>query len=251
MTARRAAIVLVIILGASGCSPVAEEPPEAEPDITVPALVDVSSEVPAAERVQVPSLARDSAERQAKRLTVRVRNIACDGIGRGSGFAVARDILVTNRHVLAGAESLEVSTWDGRTLEASSASVGVLRDIGVVEVQGRLPTVGEFGPPPEPGDPITVVGYPLGGPLTLSEGIVVDRVDGADYLGVPGTVIRLTAPVQKGNSGGPVLDRKGRIVGVVYALEVNTGFGLAIPVDTVRRLVEVGGYEDVPPCGAE
>jgi S1-C subfamily serine protease len=249
--ARRAAILIGIIFGACGCSLMVEEPPEAEPDITVPEVVGVSSDVPAAERVRLPRLARDSAARQAKRLTVRVRNISCDGIGRGSGFAVGRDVLVTNRHVLAGAEDLEVSTWDGRTLEASSAVVGVLRDIGVVEVDGRLPSVGEFGPPPEPGDAVTAVGYPLGGPLTLSEGTIVDRVDGADYLGVPGTVMRLTARVQKGNSGGPVLDRKGRIVGVVYALEVSTGFGLAIPVDTVRRLVEVGGFEDVPPCGAE
>jgi S1-C subfamily serine protease len=249
--ARTAAVLSGVILWACGCSLVAEEPPEDTPDVTVPELVEVSNDVPAAGRVRIPRLARDSAERQAKRLTVRVRNISCQGVGRGSGFAVARDILVTNRHVIAGADRLEVSTWDGRTLEASSAVVGVLRDIGVVEVDGRLPLVGEFGPPLEPGDVLTAVGYPLGGPLTLSEGTVVDRVDGADYLGVPGTVMRITAPIQKGNSGGPVLDRRGRIVGIVYALEVDTGFGLAIPVDTVRRLVDIGGFEDVPACGAE
>jgi hypothetical protein len=47
-----------------------------------------------------------------------------------------------------------------------------------------------------------------------------------------------------------VLDRRGKIAGVVYADELATGFGLAIPVDTVRRLVRQGGYEPVPPCGS-
>ncbi len=247
---RAAAIVAIGIL-VSGCSLLADDVPPSTPGVTIPELVDVSNDVPAAERIRLPRLARDSAERQAKRLTVRVRNISCQGIATGSGFAIGSDTLVTNRHVLAGAEALEVTTWNGRTFEAPFAVVGVLRDIGVVQIEGRLPLVGEFGPAPEPDDVITAVGYPLGGALTLSEGTVVDRVDGADFLGVPGAVIRLTARIQKGNSGGPVLDRQGRIVGIVYAIELSTGFGLAIPVDTMRRLLRVGGFESVPPCGAE
>jgi S1-C subfamily serine protease len=94
-----------------------------------------------------------------------------------------------------------------------------------------------------------VVGYPRGGPLTLSEGAVVDRIDGA-ALGIPGSVVRLSAHVEPGNSGGPVLNGRGQIAGIVYARQRGTGFGLAIPVDTFRRLARVGGYEDVPPCGA-
>ena len=238
----------LLALLAWGCGVLAEDPPEAAPTFTVPEVEPVSAEVPEAVRIELPQLARDSLARQAKRLTVRVRNVGCAGVGTGSGFALAPDVLVTNRHVLAGANLLEVSTWNGRTFQVSAARVGRLGDLGIAHVEGRLPFVGRFGPPPREGALVTAVGYPGGGPLTLSRGAVVDRVDGAG-LGVPGTVVRLTARVRPGNSGGPLLDRRGRVAGIVYAIELKTGFGLAIPVDTLRRLARVGGFEDVPPCG--
>jgi S1-C subfamily serine protease len=63
--------------------------------------------------------------------------------------------------------------------------------------------------------------------------------------------MRLTAEIHPGNSGGPVFDRRGRIGGIIYAIEIATGFGLAIPVDTLRSLVRAGGYQGVPPCGSD
>jgi S1-C subfamily serine protease len=243
-----AAVLLAGVL--AGCGVRASEPPEEEPTFVVPETVPVSDDVPDAVRVQIPRLAKDSAERRARRLTVRVRNVSCLGVGVGSGFAIAEDVLVTNRHVLAGADSIEVSTWDGRTLPAVAAQVGVLGDLGVAYVQGTLPQVGSYGSTPQPGDEVTVVGYPEGEELTLSIGTVIDLRPGAGRYGVPGRIMRLTSRVVPGNSGGPVLDRRGKIVGVVYAYELGTGSALAIPVDTLRRLTREGGYEPVPPCGS-
>jgi S1-C subfamily serine protease len=245
----RAALVAVAGLLAVGCGVQANAPPEEEPELSPPKLVEVADAVPDAVRVRIPRLARNSAERRASRLTVRVRNISCLGVGVGSGFAIARDILVTNRHVLAGAESIEISTWDGRTLQAEAAEVGVLGDVGIAYVRGALPHVGRYGAPPKPGDEVTVVGYPGGGELTLAPGSVVDLVNDRRY-GIEGRIMRLTAQVVPGNSGGPVLDRRGRIAGVVYAYELSTGYGLAIPVDTLRKLARAGGYEAVPACGS-
>lgn len=240
-------------LGASallcGCGVQASAPPDQEPTIEVPSLEDVSVDVPAAVRVTVPKVAAASARRLMKKLTVRVRNVSCQGVVVGSGFAVDRDLLITNRHVLAGAGVIEVSTWDGHSLDATAAEVGVLGDLGVALVSGTLPRVGSFGQTPSIGDPITVAGYPLGGELSLSKGAVVDFVDGAQ-LGIPGEVMRVSARIQHGNSGGPVLDRHGKIVGVVYAIEVATDLGLAIPIDTLRSLARSGGFESVPPCGS-
>ena len=246
---RRALVAALAALMLTGCTVRASEPPEEEPKLEVPGLVPVSGDVPEAVRVEIPRLAKDSAERRARRLTVRVRNISCVGLSLGSGFAIAEDVLVTNRHVLAGAESIEVSTWDGRTLAATAAQVGVLGDLGLAYVDGKLPQVGSYGASPRPGDAVTVVGYPGGEELTLSPGTVVDLRSGVGY-GIPGRVIRLTSHVVPGNSGGPVLDRRGKVAGVVYAYELSTGFGLAIPVETLRKLVRDGGFEPVPACGS-
>jgi S1-C subfamily serine protease len=247
---RRLAAALLAASVLAGCGVRASEPPEEEPTFVVPELVTIADDVPDAVRVEIPRLAKDSADRKAHRLTVRVRNVSCLGVGIGSGFAIARDVLVTNRHVLAGAERIEVSTWDGRTLPATAAEVGVLGDLGVAYVEGRLPQVGSYGASPRPGDEVTVVGYPGGEELTLSPGTVVDLLPGGGY-GIPGRIMRLTSRVVPGNSGGPVLDRRGKIAGVVYAYEPTTSFALAIPVDTLSRLTRKGGYEPVPPCGSD
>jgi S1-C subfamily serine protease len=244
-------VAVLALLVLPGCAGYADAPPDAEPTIKVPPLTAVSADVPAAKDVKIQRLAHDSGRRKAERLTVRIRNTtACERVVTGSGFALAPDVLITNRHVLAGADTLEVSTWDGHTLQTSSAKVGVLGDLGLVVVDGKLPQVGRYGAAPKAGEPVTVVGYPLGGPLTPSPGTIIDRVDGSE-LGIQGTVIRLTATVLPGNSGGPVLDSHGRIVGIVYAIERATGFGLAVPVDTLLRLIRAGGYEAIPACGTE
>jgi S1-C subfamily serine protease len=236
-----------LVLG--GCGLQANEPPEDEPDLSYPRLVPVSRAVPEAIRVEIPRLAAQSTERGARKLTVRVRNVSCIGVGVGSGFAIDDDLLVTNRHVLAGAEDIQVSTWDGRTLEVSTAEVGVLGDLGLAVVDGKLPRVGRYGSAPQAGAEVIVAGYPLGGELTIGQGTVVDYVRGGPF-GIPGRIMRLTARVQPGNSGGPVLARSGRIVGVVFAIELATNYGLAIPVDTLRKLARSGGYEPIPPCGS-
>lgn len=235
----------------SGCGLVAEAPPKEEPKLTpIQPKVSVSQAVPQAVRFKIPVLAGESTERRARRMTVRVRNVSCQGVAVGSGVAVSRRLLVTNRHVLAGAAVVEVATWDGRSVDVAGAEVGVLGDIGLVRVDDPLPEVVRYGAKPSAGDVVTVVGYPLGGRLTLRGGTVVDFVDGGK-LGIPGSVMRLTATVQPGNSGGPVLNRGGRLIGVIYAIETATGYALAIPVETLERLERVGGYEEVPPCGSE
>jgi S1-C subfamily serine protease len=246
----RLTFAALLVLAGSGCAGLADDPPATKAPPPPPAIATVSADVPAAIRTPIRRLARDSGQRRAREATVRVRNIGCAGVATGSGFALAPDILVTNRHVLAGADRLQISTARGETLDVTFAAVGTLGDLGLVVVDRQLPATATYGSAPNPGDVVTAVGYPLGGELTLSPGIVVDRVDGST-LGIPGTVMRLTADIQPGNSGGPVFDRRGRIGGIVYAIELATGFGLAIPVDTLRNLIRAGGYQGVPACGSD
>jgi S1-C subfamily serine protease len=205
------------------------------------------------------AVARDSIRRHAKRMTVRVRNVSCFSLATGSGFALDRHTVVTNRHVIAGAEQLQLSTWDGRSLRADvgSARTARLVDIGIAKVGERLPAVAKLGPPAEAGDRVTAVGFPLGGSLTLSPGHVLSYRDGRDLpgeLAFPGRVMEVTTKVKHGNSGGPLLDEQGRVVGIIYAGEpgiseddwANTAY--AIPIEALDTLVPEGGERAVVPC---
>lgn len=234
----------------AGCGAVASAPPRPRPPVVNPPVAAISPAVERAAHLTIRPVAAESVHRAAEEITVRVRNVSCEGISLGSGFAVTPHVLLTNRHVLAGASELDINTWDGRDTSVDAAEVGALGDLGVVETTESLPKVAHFGRPAKAGDLVTVVGYPLGGPLTFAPGTVVDRVDGTPF-GINGSVVRLTAKVEHGNSGGPVLNAHGQVVAVVFAIEISTGFGLAIPVDTVASLVRAGGLEDVPPCGSD
>lgn len=244
-----AAVVLVTV--SVGCAGFAAAPP-AQPAVQapVPAVHRLDPLVERMAHTPVPRLISQSLRRRAEEMVVRVRNVSCEGIATGSGFALDGRTLLTNRHVLAGASQLEVSTWDGHDFEVSTAAVGALVDLGVATVDGTLPRAASAYVEPVAGEAVTVVGFPLGGPLTFSPGRVVGFTDGSS-LGIPGKVMRLTGNVEPGNSGGPVLDAHGRVVGIVYAIELATGYGLAIPLDTLETLVATGGFQAVPPCGSE
>jgi S1-C subfamily serine protease len=246
-----ASVAALSVAGVSaGCAGLASAPPTKQPRVTVAALHPVDPGVGAIEAAPIPQLISKSLHRKAEEMVVRVRNINCLGLDVGSGFAIDAHTLLTNRHVLAGASELEISTWDGHDEQVAAAGVGRLVDLGVVRLDGTLPYHSITVAKPVVGERVHVVGFPLGGPLTFSYGRIVGFVSGTD-LGVPGQVMRLTADVQPGNSGGPVLDTEGRVVGIVYAIELSTGYGLAIPLDTLRKLIQAGGFQTVPPCGSE
>jgi S1-C subfamily serine protease len=229
----------------SGCAGLADKPPD-QRAAQVPPVHRIKTQVIIAASRPLPSLISQSMRRKAERLVVRVRNVIC-GVGVGTGFALDEHTLLTNRHVLAGADRVEISTWDGHLLTASTEKVGALVDMGIASVAGRLPSSGTGYAEPRAGMRVTVVGFPLGGPLTFSTGRIVDFVEG---WRIPGKVMRLTAHVEPGSSGSPVLDQQGDVVGIVYALEVATGLGVAIPIDTLRHVVQHGGYEPLPSCGS-
>jgi S1-C subfamily serine protease len=243
-------LVAAALAVGQGCGGLAAEPPAASPEKLSP---PVAGDAPAARgitQVRIPTLSQDGFERRAESITVRVRNLSCAGLGTGSGFAIDRSTLITNRHVVAGASRLEVNTSDGRTYDVTAAEVGVLGDVAFVKVDGDLPVVANLDGRAQPGSKIAAVGYPEGGPFTLETGAVINRTPG-ERFGINGPVVRITADVRPGNSGGPLLDRRGRVAGVVFALELDTGFGVAMPMSTVNELLDQAGTTSVPACGFE
>jgi S1-C subfamily serine protease len=195
-------------------------------------------------------LSTESAGQRSAEITVRVRNRACDFLATGSGFAVGRNLLVTNRHVVEEAEQLQLDTWDGKSIAVEVHAVAYLNDLALIQTIQNLPRVAELAPgDPRDGATVSVVGFPLGGPMKTTKGRVVDTVTGTE-LGEEGRVVRITAKVQHGNSGGPLLDAEGRVAGVVYAIERSSGYGLAIPVSALRQFLAAGTPAGSPePCG--
>jgi len=181
-----------------------------------------------------------------ERMTVRIRNIRCTGLGTGTGFAIDPFTIVTNRHVLVGAESLVISTFDGRDIEvalpdiimANDADIALIRvndtlDAYVTSRRGQL----------YQDEPVTVVGFPEGGQMTITEGIVLGLIyDNANES--MGTVILTDAQVLPGSSGSPLLDANANLIGVIYA-RTEEFKGLAVPVELLDSLI-AGTVETSP-----
>lgn len=173
----------------------------------------------------------------ALRMTVRVRNVGCGFLSTGTGFALDANTLVTNRHVIENSRSLEISTYDGRVIEATAVTSTTVADVAIVAVKESLGTGFPIRAQDDPkeGDVITVVGYPGGGRLTTTTGVVLGPT--TDPLGgAVGRVLATTAQVEPGSSGSPVLNESGQVVGVIYAMN-DSNQSFIVPVTTLNTLL--------------
>ncbi|PWJ52889.1 Trypsin-like peptidase domain-containing protein [Quadrisphaera granulorum] len=185
-----------------------------------------------------------SALRTAVRASVRVRSVGCASVRTGSGFAVDAHTLVTNAHVVDGAEQLQVDTWDGQQLAVTASVTATVADLAVVRTVEALPaTVPLAAVDPERGEAVTVVGYPRGEALAKATGVVTGSVD--DPLGTAAVrVLQLEAAVAPGSSGSAVVDDDGAVVGVLYAGATTGQDAYAVPVGTLRAALAAEGPAD-------
>jgi hypothetical protein len=158
-------------------------------------------------------------------------------IGRGSGFLVSDDgVLVTNRHVVEGATSLQVQLASGEVFDrVLFVSEDERRDLVVLRIPGsRLsPLIIADDRSVEVGDPVYVMGNPMGLEGTFSDGLVSARrvLDGV-------ALIQITAPISPGSSGGPVLDHSGRVIGVAtLSMREGQNLNLAVPARYASGLI--------------
>lgn len=212
------------------------------PDSVVPDAVPAPSA--SADGTQLSPDGFDAAQRMA----VRIRNIGCGALSTGSGFAVDAHTLVTNRHVVADSAELELSTYDGRDVGAEAASTAGLADLAVVRTVEALPEAPVLADAdPQVGDPVTVVGYPLGRRLTVTDGRVVGAVTDPLHENL-GEVLVTDAPVEPGSSGSAALDAQGRVIGVVYAKNAD-GLSFLVPVSTLRAMLDDDtAFAPAPTC---
>jgi serine protease Do len=164
-------------------------------------------------------------------------------LAQGSGFFISPDGYgVTNNHVVNNAQSVEIATDDGKTYTAKVVGTDAKTDVALIKVDGRgdFPYVKFADSEPRVGDWVIAVGNPYGLGGTVTAGIVSAR--GRDIGSGPyDDFIQIDAPVNKGNSGGPVFDENGNVVGVTTAIYSpsggSVGIGFAIPAETVKSVV--------------
>lgn len=195
-----------------------------------------------------------AAVREASASVVKVAGSAC-GVGvMGSGWVIAPGTIVTNAHVVAGQADTRVETNDGQVVDATPVAYNPRNDISVLSAPVDLPVLPMLAGARE-GAGAAVIGYPNDGPLTISPARAgaTRLVFGEDAYGsgpFERQMLTLRGRVRHGNSGGPILDRQGRVLGTVFAstTEGPPG-GLAIPNPVVRRIVAAASGEvSTGPC---
>jgi S1-C subfamily serine protease len=177
---------------------------------------------------------------------VRVEGQACNLVLDGSGFAVGPETVVTNAHVVAGERATSVYTNDGRRFDAVVVAFDPDRDLAILHVDGAgLPSLG-MGDATE-GMVGSVLGHPGGGPLRAAAARV-DRVinaSGTDIYRTSHTdrnVLVLASHLEPGDSGAPLVDGEGHVVGVAFAVDPGdrgTAYALAKP-ELEAALAEAG-----------
>ncbi|WP_419900816.1 trypsin-like peptidase domain-containing protein [Roseomonas sp. USHLN139] len=138
----------------------------------------------------------------------------------GTGFVVATDRVLTNQHVVAGCNKIFVRTADGRTLPAvPPARVDESVDLALLAVPGDPGEVVSFRSTPDVrrGEGVIAFGFPLAGLLSSDPKLTRGEVNGMNGLRNNPNHYQISAEVQPGNSGGPLLDMQGHIVGVVVS----------------------------------
>lgn len=167
-----------------------------------------------------------------------------DRMGSGSGFFIDGGYIVTNNHVVDDAKKMTVVLNDGRELQATLVGTDPKTDLAVVKVSGaNLPRPLAWGnsTAARPGDNVFAIGSPFGLGNTVTSGIVSAR--GRDIRsGQYDDYIQVDAAINQGNSGGPLFDQGGQVIGINSAIYSpsggNVGIGFSIPSDLARNIVD-------------
>ncbi|MCS7251796.1 MAG: trypsin-like peptidase domain-containing protein [Anaerolineae bacterium] len=167
--------------------------------------------------------------------------------GTGSGFVWDQEgHIVTNNHVVEGADQVEVILADGTTASATLVGADAYNDLAVLRI--RLPrekltpvTLGDSSRL-QVGQWVVAIGNPFGLDRTMTVGVISALGRTLELSDRPlGEVIQTDAAINPGNSGGPLLDLDGRVIGVNTAIRSpsggSIGIGFAIPVNTIKRVV--------------
>ena len=163
--------------------------------------------------------------------------------GTGSGFILsANGQILTNAHVIAGADTVNVTVKDGRSFKGKVMGVDPVTDVAVVKIEAsNLPTVAIGNSEQlKPGEWAIAIGNPLGLDNTVTTGIISATGRTSSQVGVQDkrvSFIQTDAAINPGNSGGPLLNASGEVIGMNTAIiQGAQGIGFAIPINTAKNI---------------
>lgn len=165
--------------------------------------------------------------------------------GTGSGFILSADgQLLTNAHVVEGADQVNVTLKDGRTFTGEVVGIDSVTDVAVIKIEATDLPIAPLGTAENllPGQWAIAIGNPLGLDNTVTAGIIsaLDRT--SNQVGITEKrvqFIQTDAAINPGNSGGPLLNADGEVIGMNTAIRANAqGLGFAIPIETAKRIAD-------------
>jgi serine protease Do len=164
----------------------------------------------------------------------------------GSGFIIDdQGLVMTNSHVVFGAEALDVTLDDGTTLTAKLLGADPIFDLAILKIpvpeHGKLPVL-DFGDSDgvRPGEEVVAIGNPMGLGQTITSGIIsaINRILPERPQMLTWPMIQTDTPINPGNSGGPILNRCGKVIGIASEILGNAqNIGFAIPSNLARSAV--------------
>ena len=206
----------------------------------------VQPQQPAAPQAQAQPNGLADVVEQVAPAVVTVVNRGSSGGGSGSGVVVSADgFIITNHHVVEGANQLAVIYADGSRVEAQLIGSDPLSDIAVIRVSGPVPAVARIGniQSMRPGDTVIAIGSPLGNfRNTVTAGIIsalnrsVGQMEG---------LIQTDAAINSGNSGGPLLNMQGEVIGINTLVVRGDNFSSAAPAEGLGFAVPTNVFQPV------
>jgi serine protease Do len=177
--------------------------------------------------------------------------VPVSGMGSGTIFDAEKGLILTNNHVVGGAEKIGVTLYNSQVIEGTIVGSCVARDIAVVKVDGRDLQSAELGDSDKlrVGQAVYAIGNPFGlsGGPTVTSGVIsaLNRTIQSEQ-GLIENLVQTDAAINPGNSGGPLVDLEGRIVAISTAIiPFAQGIGFAIPVNSAKSctadILTVGG----------
>ncbi len=162
------------------------------------------------------------------------------GMGSGTIIDAAKGLVLTNNHVVGGAEKINVTLWNNQVLEGAIVGSCTIHDIAVVKVKGENLQAAELGDSDKlrVGQSVYAIGNPFGlaGGPTVTSGVIsaINRTI-EPQRGLIENLVQTDAAINPGNSGGPLLDLEGKVIAINTAIiPFAQGIGFAIPINSAK-----------------